>query len=324
MINLFHNTMLELLRKKLWLGKILLLVRKVLLKFHDPIVSSKIGSEKMLMNLSHMLPIYKATLKLYDTTLPRIVKYVESKNKNPIIIDVGANVGDTAALILEVSENTIVLCIEGSSDFTYLLEKNFDENKNVFIEKCFLTDINTTQNKKLISQNGTATLSSLNSGTDDVYTDTLDNIIKNKYSHLNFDILKVDTDGYDYKVIRGSKNIISSNKPLIYFELVPMLLKNNNEEVISIFTFLQELNYSDVMIYDNLGYLLGLFKITNIRSIEMLIEYIDSKNMYLDILVSTENLEVFYNSEVKSIQNILNLDCLKTRYGYNNTKEKDD
>ena len=270
-----------------------------------------------------MLPVYKATLRLYDTALPRIVQYVHGINNKPVIIDVGANVGDTTALIHEVCQEATVICIEGSENFANLLEKNYGENEKVKIERTFLTDETTSSNKKLISQNGTATLDHEKTSIDDdiqntVSIDKLDNVMSSKYNDLNIDIIKVDTDGFDYKVLRGSEQIIIQHKPMIYFELVPALLKNNDEDVMSIFTFLIELNYKHVMFYDNLGYLLGLYNINNLENIEMLTKYVDSRNMYLDVLVSAENIDSLYKSEINKINEISNLKELKVRYGYQN------
>ncbi len=278
---------------------------------------------ELTMHLSHMLPIYKATLPLYDTALPRIAKYLE-KNSNEInIVDVGANIGDTASLIFEKSNSSNIICIEGSEEFCNLLDINFKENPRVSIEKIFLTDTEISTKTKLVSQGGTATLfQNKNDEENIVQVDTLDNILMNNYPKVNVDLIKVDTDGFDYKVIRGSQKIIQKYKPLIYFELVPMLLRNNSEEVMSIFDFLSKHCYTEVILYDNLGYLMGLYSINDTKNIEMMINYIDSKDMYLDVLVSVDSLDLIYQNEIDSIKDILKLDNLEIRYGYENKKGK--
>lgn len=275
------------------------------------------------MHLSHMLPIYKATLPLYDTALPRIAEYLEKNNNDINIVDVGANIGDTVSLILEKSHYSNIICIEGSEEFCNLLDFNFKDNSRVSIEKIFLTDIEISTKTKLVSHGGTATLSQIDSNEGNMLqVDTLDNILIKNYPNVHINLIKVDTDGFDYKVIRGSQKIIQKYKPLIYFELVPMLLKNNSEDVISIFDLLSKLDYSDVILYDNLGYLIGLYNINNTKNIQMIIDYIDSKDMYLDVLVSVDSLDLIYQNEMDSIKKILKLDNLATRYGYENKKEK--
>jgi len=323
MINSINKLIIKLLKEENWVGRLLLFIRKRITKYYDPEIQSFVGGKDIFLNLSHMLPVYKATLKLYDTALPRIVQYLYDINNKLVIIDVGANIGDTAALIHEVCPEATIICIEGSENFANLLEKNYGENEKVKIERTFLTDKTSSSNKKLISQNGTATLNHETSSVDDdiqntVSIDKLDNVISSKYKDLNIDLIKVDTDGFDYKVLRGSEQILIQHKPMIYFELVPALLKNNDENVMSIFTFLIELNYKYVMFYDNLGYLIGLHNINNLENIEMLTNYVDSRNMYLDVLVSVENINSLYKSETNKINEILNLKKLKVRYGYQN------
>ena len=76
----------------------------------------------------------------------------------------------------------------------------------------------------------------------------------------------------------------------------------------SIFDFLSKLSYKDVIMYDNLGYPIGLFSIKDDREIKMIIDYIVMKNMYLDVLVSTNKLKDLYDSELKAVQKILEKD----------------
>jgi hypothetical protein len=75
------------------------------------------------MNMSHMLPIYQSVHILYDSALPRICKYLENKNNKIFIVDMGANIGDTVAMIQsEISDYSKILCVEGSESF-YISEK---------------------------------------------------------------------------------------------------------------------------------------------------------------------------------------------------------
>jgi hypothetical protein len=121
-------------------------------------------------------------------------------------------------------------------------------------------------------------------------------------------------------VIRGARDVLRRDKPLIYFELVPLFLRKNNEEVMSIFIFLQKQGYSDVILCDNYGYLLNQIKINDIgiRQIEMLIGYIESKGMYLDVLASVEEKEIdeIYISEKQAIAELLNSKKKNTLHGY--------
>jgi hypothetical protein len=56
------------------------------------------------MNLSHQLPLYLIQHKLYDTAIPRIINAIDSGEKL-FVIDIGANIGDTAASILKRNIN---------------------------------------------------------------------------------------------------------------------------------------------------------------------------------------------------------------------------
>jgi FkbM family methyltransferase len=300
------------------LSKLLLIIRRLILKFIDPEISVPLGKKKLYMNLSHMLPIYQANHVLYDTALPRIVKYINSIKKNILIVDVGANIGDTAALLQAALPSVKIICVEGDDEFIYFLDKNFSDDDNVNIEKVFLSDSLTNDPLVLASQNGTARLTQ-GGGKNDIIVDvlSLDKLMSlKKYNNQKVDLIKIDTDGFDYKIIRGSLEVINNNKPMIYFELVPSFLLDNDEDIMSIFDFLKELTYQDLIIYDNLGYPLGLFSIHDKPSIKMIIDYLDYKNMYLDILVSCSSLNDIYFDEMNAVNTILNMNKEEFIHGY--------
>ena len=107
--------------------------------------------------------------------------------------------------------------------------------------------------------------------------------------------------------IVSKKGTSKQFKPMIYFELLPKFLLSNDEDVMSIFTFFESLLYKNLILYVNIGYMIGLFEIKNKREVERIIEYVNSKNMHLDVLVSTKSLDEIYKKEAKSINKILSL-----------------
>jgi FkbM family methyltransferase len=119
---------------------------------------------------------------------------------------VGANIGDTVAMIeSEISDYSKILCVEGSESFYNLLQKNFGLDPSVKIEHVFLSEPDDGSNNlriSLISQNGTAALVATDYPEDGSVTVpffTLDDIVeKHRNVFLKVDLIKVDTDGFDY------------------------------------------------------------------------------------------------------------------------------
>lgn len=289
--------------------RVLNLIRNFLLRFYDPIVKIKIGKEKLYINFSHQLPLYLVKHRLYDTALPRIVKEIGVGRKLNVI-DVGANVGDTVALIKSSSDNVSFLCIEGNLTYSTLLKKNFKDDKSIFIEEVFCSDVSEEVSISINTGGGTATID-LNVKEKSKYNFlTLDEILNKHNEFVNVDLIKVDTDGFDYKVIRGAYNILKNQQPLVFFELDKLLLLKNNEDPMSIFSFFYELRYEGFLLYDNYGYLLGLFDFTQLKSVCYIVDYMADKYMYLDVLMikDIEQANILYHFESESIKR--NLDAV--------------
>jgi FkbM family methyltransferase len=259
------------------------------------------------MNLSHQLPIYLAEHKLYDTAIPRIISIINS-NEKLFIVDVGANIGDTSALIINANPNVSILCVEGNPLFINLLKLNYQDDNRVTIEESFCSDILEENRISLDTKRGTATINSDTKNTTNFSFLTLDDIIQKHNEFSKIDFIKIDTDGFDYKVLRGSNSTIAQNKPLIFFELDKSFLIKNNEEIMSIFNYFEHHEYQAFLVYDNYGFLIGLFTFEQLHFVENIINYVDYKRMYLDILMVKDYdfAKKIYKTEVESIKSIVN------------------
>lgn len=79
----------------------------------------KIGKYMISIPPNFALPKLQSTVKLYDRFLPVLASKIDAENK--LIIDVGANIGDTTIAMMQHCKNRF-LCIEPSSVLPYLEE----------------------------------------------------------------------------------------------------------------------------------------------------------------------------------------------------------
>jgi len=172
---------------------------------------------------------------------------------------------------------------------------------------CNKSDISEVKNISLDTKNGTATIDLDLDLDNQVDFLTLDEVIKKHKGFTSIDLIKVDTDGFDYKVLRGSTQILKKQQPFVFFELDKYFLLNNNEDIMSIFDIFKNTQYESFILYDNLGYLIGLFTFNQLDIVEDIINYTYSKKMYLDVLmIKDKNIaKDLYESENKSIKSIL-------------------
>ena len=79
----------------------------------------RLGNFEIILPAEHMLPFYKSKYSRYDKFLPFLAEYFKDGD---LIIDVGANVGDTVVQIFLVNNKLSFICIEPDSRFfKYLL-----------------------------------------------------------------------------------------------------------------------------------------------------------------------------------------------------------
>lgn len=74
------------------------------------------------MPADHALPTYKKLNKNYDRFLPHLVKYFKSAKYT--VVDIGANVGDSLAGMIEKNSKLNFICIEADKSFYDYLKKN--------------------------------------------------------------------------------------------------------------------------------------------------------------------------------------------------------
>ena len=174
--------------------------------------TAKINDYNINVPFNYALNKYQNKHKLYDKFLPSFIKHFSS---NDLIIDIGANVGDTVISLIQNCENPL-LCIEPSDIFYPYLEKNINmlptnDKLRVSTLKCF---IGTGQYSGSLSHltAGTAKLV-IKSESKSTFM-TLDDILKSK---SNVSLIKIDTDGYDFDVIQSGLVEIERLKPMLYW-----------------------------------------------------------------------------------------------------------
>lgn len=218
------------------------------------IIRTHTNGQHFLCNFAHQLPFYQKEFPLYDRQLSKLCHHLHKELKRTInIVDVGSNVGDT---VLNIGlKDAFYLCIEGNEEFAKLIQYNLKHRYNYSIEICYLTDNPTEKNYRPETTNGTnrLVLSDNNHYEGSVFTQTLDKLIDANYKDRIFDLIKIDTDGFDFKVIRGAIQILKQWKPLVFFEWDKAYCKEQGEEPLSIFPILDNLGYSDCILFDNFG-----------------------------------------------------------------------
>ncbi len=170
----------------------------------------------------------------YESTELDIFKAISSKAE--LIIDVGGNVGLYSVLgAVNMRRKGKVIAFEPINENVQYLQKNILANgvvKKVNIEECAIGD-SAGELQMYISKNNVGNHSASRENVVDsvealtVERNSIDQYLKERPSLKGgIDILKIDIEGYDGFAIDGAMNTILSQKPTLFIEYIPRLLKN--------------------------------------------------------------------------------------------------
>ncbi len=268
-------------------------LRNLYLQIDDPIVVYTCRDKFNLdILLSHDLPFNIQENPMYSQNLGVIAGILFKKYPDLCVIDVGANIGDSVAII-KFRTDIPVLCIEGNPKFLGLLEQNTQQFNAVSIEKSFAGE--EELRVKAINNLGTAYIEKSEEG---IPVKTISEILENHAQFKNARLLKIDTDGFDNKVIRGSKEFLMKTKASVFFEYDPYFLAKQNESGLDIFDFFVELDYSKFIIFDNLGEHLITLNSKQKEQFSELHNYFNKRGFrYMDIwALHNEDEEIIYTT----------------------------
>jgi FkbM family methyltransferase len=221
------------------------------------------------------------------------------------MIDVGANVGDTIVACHQAPEDRF-LAIEAHSFFVKDLRRNGAQIPNLVIVEalCSAEDSESTA-VRLNSANGTAQVAGASTGRP-IPRKKLDTIVSehSEFSTCNF--LKVDTDGSDFEVLRGSQDLIARARPVVYFECDVFDNEDYLDDFFQTMEFFKSVGYMSVVAYDNLGYLFQVFPVDQHEQFRQALEYqLLSKFGYFDLLVLDESCQDFVDLELTYFSRII-------------------
>ena len=230
------------------------------------------------------------------------------------MIDIGANVGDTATIVKSKADIPI-LCIEGEKNFIALLHRNTKNFQNIFIEESFVGDENFIKGNYIYSKGSGKIVESENQS--GIYFKTLQQILSDYPEFLKSKLLKIDTDGFDCRIIKNEIGLLTETKPVIFFEYDPFLHNKSKDDGLSVFDLLLKAGYSTALFYENTGDYLLTTELDNKNLIADLHYYFSGRKteLYCDIAVFHKEDSDLANRlreiEIKYFSYIRNYDIAK-------------
>ena len=211
--------------------------------------------------LSHNAPLYVTRFPHYDRALPRLAEAVSHAVPDLFTIDVGANIGDSAATVLHQTRAR-VLCVEGNREFVPFLRANLGQWPGRWeLEEALLGERQGPLTGSIVSRGGTAKLSPQSAGSR-IYLTTLDCVIEQHGDFGDASLLKIDTDGFDGAILAGARGFLQRAQPILFFEYHPVLWRQFGGHDETVFAALHHAGYESALLYANTGELLIEVKLT--------------------------------------------------------------
>jgi FkbM family methyltransferase len=232
------------------------LARRLWLTQQDPTVSYDIGGTTLHLPLSHLLPVYRASHPDYSMNLARVVKVVAAA-EDATIVDIGANVGDSAAIV-RTATDVPILAVEGDLAFLPYLRENAALLGDIEIAPSYVRSADQAGPLAVERVGGTARLVAAggDAAADPATLEarSLEEILDRHPRFARPTLVKIDTDGHDVGIITDSQDVLRRTQPVLFFELdVAMTRDTADADATKVFPMLAELGYRRALFYGNLG-----------------------------------------------------------------------
>jgi len=223
----------------------------------DPDVRFTWRGVTLTLPFSHQLPSIWSVYDDYSQNLARVAAACARRHRGSTMIDVGANVGDSVVVVRTLAKMP-VLCVEGDPHYLRYLRLNTAQCSNVEIAPYYVGVADGERRASVVSEGGTARLDFNVHGRTRVSMRTLQTLAHEHPRFEDVSLLKIDTDGFDVRILTGSSEFLRAHSPVLFFEYDSRLMKADGDRGMSVYPLLRSLGYEGVVVWDNRGdYLLS-------------------------------------------------------------------
>jgi len=232
--------------------RIFSLARRFLAKQTNKYIRYELSGTVMLLPFAHDLPIFRSAFPQYSTNIGRLCCYMSEKYTDLRLVDIGANIGDTVAIVRENSQCPI-LCVEADKHYFTILMENLRRAgfQSVEAVNAFVSSYTGELRGQLVSDGGTAHF--IASDAPPIRTVKLSLLLSDFPQFQSPKLVKIDTDGYDCSILKAEIEWLKEKKPAIFFEYDPFFFSDHPYDGARIFKDLREAGYVLAIFYDNVG-----------------------------------------------------------------------
>lgn len=182
-----------------------------------------------------------------DTGFEHFIKKIQP---DYTILDIGGNIGLTCLEFAKKAFNGQVICFEPSASNFKRLKENVALNdfKNITLVNAGIGDIAGQFSLYNVVDSNPGMKRILNSGDVENFESELISIdtLQNQMNRLNIKevhAIKIDVEGFEFKVLQSAAFMLVKNKPILFIELDDSNLKDQNSSASQLVNYLKDFNY---------------------------------------------------------------------------------
>jgi FkbM family methyltransferase len=211
---------------------------------------------RLVLPWSHRLPDYAPDGSPYGQNLVQLAGLLAESAPPLTVLDIGANVGDSALQILHAADAQ-VLCVEADKAYLKFLHRNVGDDPRVtVVEGLLVVDDDASGGSTAVRTGGTTRFVE-GDGSDAMPTVTATALRERFPTYDDLRLVKSDTDGYDVDLAPAIAEAWADSRPVLFLEYDPHLTRLAGSDPLSLWPRLAALGYHHVAVWDNGGKPLG-------------------------------------------------------------------
>lgn len=221
---------------------------------------------EMTLPWSHRLPDYAAGDSPYGQNLVELARLITPSDGPLVVIDVGANVGDSTLQILAATDARVV-CVEADEFYLDFLATNVGDDERCRIEASLLTpDATATAHVSAVRTGGTTRFVADDATEAGLPQVTPEELRRRHPWTEQLRLVKSDTDGYDVALVPALAARWQDRQPVLFFEYDLRLSRIAGHDPLAVWDDLAALGYTEVAIWGHGGDAVGRAPVSAMRA----------------------------------------------------------
>jgi FkbM family methyltransferase len=211
-----------------------------------------VGGHPLTLPPEHDLPFYQRRDPTYDTYAIEVLENVAASGGRTLVIDLGANVGDTAVAALSASPEIDVVAVEGDPRFVGYLRRNLEDfGSRATIVDAFVGPVGQATTFVRHGSTGGFGAGAADASYDVTSWVSPDELLAHAEGHDRV-VWKSDIDGLDIHLLVECWSVIDGRCDVLWFEYDPVATLGDRDDVERLVDLLAG-SGRWLRVYDNLG-----------------------------------------------------------------------